>query len=79
MRALPATKRLFLNPRSHSQLIGQPPGAPKALGSTQLRQRGDARRLIPMAIHEREKPGHRRPLPPLQDRGRIPAPRALTG
>src|SRR6202011_5998868 len=54
----------FKNPRSHSQLIGQPPGAPgadKALGPTQLRQCGDARRLIPIAIHERKKPGHRRP------------------
>src|SRR5206468_8657248 len=37
------------------------PRAHKALGPTQLRQCGDARRLIPIAIHEREKPGHRRP------------------
>jgi hypothetical protein len=66
------------NPRPHSQLIGQPPGAPgadKAPGPTQLRQRGDARRLIPIAIREREKPRDREPLPPPQDRRRVLASR----
>src|SRR5208282_5195710 len=33
----------------------------------------DARRLIPIAIHECEKSGHHRPLPPPQDRRRIRA------
>jgi hypothetical protein len=49
------------------------PGADEPVGPTQLRQCGNARRLIPIAIHECEKSGHHEPLPPPQDRGRIPA------
>ena len=73
---LPPAVGTFENPRSSRQLISQPPGAPGAdepVGSTQLRQCGNARRLIPIAIHECEKSGHHRPLPPPQDRRRIPA------
>jgi hypothetical protein len=50
-------------------LISQPPGAASAdepVGPTQL-----ARRLIPIAIHEREKSLHHRPLPSPQDQRRI--------
>src|SRR5262249_36281083 len=68
----------FENPRSSRELISQLPGAPDAdepIGPTQLRQCGDARRLIPIAIHECEKSGHHRPLPPPQDRRRIRAQR----
>src|SRR5882762_3689257 len=58
---LPPAAGALENPRSSGQLISQPPGAPCAdepVGPTQLRQCGDARRLIPIAIHEREKSGH---------------------
>jgi len=73
---LPPAVGTFENPRSSRELISQPPGAPGAdepVGPTQLRQCGNARRLIPIAIHEYEKSGHHRPLPPPQDRRRIPA------
>ena len=75
-RMLPPTVGTFENPRSRRQLISPPPGAPDAdepVGPTQLRQGGDARRLIPIAIHECEKSRHHRPLPPPQDRRRIRA------
>src|SRR6516162_1636009 len=75
-RMLPPAVGTFENPRSSRQLISQPPGAPGAdepVGPTQLRQFGDARRLIPIAIHECEKSGHHRPLPPPQYRRRIRA------
>ena len=75
-RMLPPAVGTFENPRSSRQLISPPPGAPGAgepVGPTQLRQGGDARRLIPIAIHECEKSGHHRPLPPPQDRRRIRA------
>src|SRR6516225_9270137 len=52
-RMLPPAVGTFENPRSSRQLISQPPGAPGAgepVGPTQLRQGGDARRLIPIAI-----------------------------
>ena len=71
---LPPAVGAFENPRSSRELISQPPGAPDArepVGPTQLRQGGDARRLIPIAIHECEKSGHHRPLLPPQDRRRI--------
>ena len=61
---LPPAVGTFENPRSRRQLISQPPGTPDAVepvGPTQLRQGGDARRLIPIAIHECEKSGHHRP------------------
>jgi hypothetical protein len=61
---LPPAVGTFENPRSHRQLISQSPGAPGAdepVGPTQLRQCGDARRLIPIAIHECEKSGHHSP------------------
>src|SRR5215472_2821091 len=73
---LPPAVGAFENPRSSRELISQPPSAPDArepIGPTQLRQCGDARRLIAIAIHECEKSGHHRPLPPPQDRGRIRA------
>ena len=73
---LPPAVGTFENPRSSRELISQPPGAPDAdepVGPTQLRQCGDARRLIPIAIHECEKSGHHRPLPPPPDRRRIRA------
>src|SRR6516164_7595775 len=71
---LPPAVGAFENPRSSRELISQPPGAPDArepVGPTQLRQCGDARRLIAIAINECEKSGHYRPLPPPQDRCRI--------
>src|SRR6516225_6613525 len=77
-RMLPPAVGTFENPRSNRELISQPPGAPDAdepVGPTQLRQCSDARRLIPIAIHECEKSGHHRPLPPSQDRRRIRAQR----
>ena len=78
-RMLPPAVGAFENPRSSRELISQPPGAPDArepVGPTQLRQCGNARRLIPIAIHECEKSGHHRPLPPPpQDRRRIPTTR----
>ena len=73
---LPPAVGAFENPRSSRELISQPPGAPDArepVGPTQLRQCGDARRLIAIAINECEKSGHYRPLPPPQDRCRIRA------
>src|SRR5205807_10414219 len=73
---LPPAAGALENPQSSGQLISQPPGAPCAdepVGPTQLRQCGDARRLIPIAIHECEKSGHHRPLPPPQHRRRIRA------
>jgi hypothetical protein len=66
-RMLPSTVGTFENPRSRRQLVSPPPGADEPVGPTQLRQCGDARRLIPIAIHECEKSGHHRPLPPPQD------------
>ena len=75
-RSLPPAVGAFENPRSRRELISQPPGTPDAVepvGPTQLRQCGDARRLIPIAIHECEKSRHHRPLPPPQDRRRIHA------
>src|SRR6516164_1598165 len=73
---LPPAVGAFENPRSSRELISQPPGAPDArepVGPTQLRQCGDARRLIAIAINECEKSGHYRPLPLPQDRCRIRA------
>src|ERR1700746_2842584 len=73
---LPPAVGPFEKPRTSRQLISQPPGAPGAdepVGPTQLRQCGNARRLIPIAIDECEKSGHHRPLPPPQDRRRIRA------
>ena len=73
---LPSAVGAFENPRSRRELISQPPGTPDAVepvGPTQLRQCGNARRLIPIASHEGEKSGHHRPLPPPQDRRRIHA------
>src|SRR5690349_6049361 len=73
---LPTAVGAFENPRSRRQLISQPPGAPGAdepVGPTQLRQCGDARRLIAIAIHEREKPRHHRPPVATPRRRRIRA------
>jgi hypothetical protein len=77
-RMLPPAVGTFENPRSRRQLISPPPGAPDAdepVGPTQLRQGGDARRPIPITIHECDKSGHHGPLPPPQDRRRIHAQR----
>ena len=73
---LPPAVGTFENSRSSRELISQPPGAPGAdepVGPTQLRQCGDTRPLIPIAIHECEKSGHHSLLPPPQDRRKIRA------
>jgi hypothetical protein len=64
-RMLLPTGGALENPRPSRQLIGRPPSAARAyetLGPAQLRQCRDARRLVPIAIHELKKSGHHRPL-----------------
>ena len=73
---LPAAAGALENPRPGRQLIRRPPGAPGAhetRGPAPLRQRRQARRLVPIAIHEPEKPGHHNPRRHPYDRRRIPA------